>query len=33
MFVQCVHVVQLNGVEVKVQCMAYHKVGVCCRVY
>ncbi len=29
--VQCVHVVQLNCV--KVQCMAYRKVGVCCRVY
>ncbi len=31
MFVQCVRVVQLNCV--KVQCMAYCKVGVCCRVY
>ncbi len=28
---QCVCVVQLNCV--KVQCMAYRKVGVCCRVY
>ncbi len=26
-------VVQLNCVKVKVQCMAYRKVGVCCRVY
>ncbi len=32
-FVQCVRVVQLNCVKVKVQCMAYRKVGVCCRVY
>ncbi len=31
MFVQCVRVVQSNGV--KVQCGAYRKVGVCCRVY
>ncbi len=31
-FVQCVRVVQLNCVKVKVQCMAYHKVGVCCSV-
>ncbi len=31
MLVQCVRVVQLNCVRVKVQCMAYHKVGVCCR--
>ncbi len=31
----CVCVVQLNcvRVQVKVQCMAYCKVGVCCRVY
>ncbi len=32
-FVQCVRVVLLNCVKVKVQCMAYCKVGVCCRVY
>ncbi len=31
MFGQCVRVVQLNCV--KVRCMAYRKVGVCCRVY
>ncbi len=31
-FVQCVQV-QLNCVKVKVQCMAYRNVGVCCRVY
>ncbi len=29
----CVRVVQLNCVKVKVQCISYHKVGVCCRVY
>ncbi len=29
----CMRVVQLNCVKVKVQCMAYRKVGVCCRVY
>ncbi len=38
MLVQCVCVcvcVQLNYVRVrlKVQCMAYRKLGVCCRVY
>ncbi len=33
LFVQCVRVVQLNCVKVKVQCMACHEVGVCCRVY
>ncbi len=32
-FVQCVRVVQLNCVKVKVQFMSYRKVGVCCRVY
>ncbi len=31
MLVQFVRVVQVNSV--KVQCMAYRKVGVCCRVY
>ncbi len=31
MLVKCVRVVQLNCV--KVHCMAYRKVGVCCSVY